>query len=356
MATLFNNVANTLTTNFVPVQATFDTSGNFITFIGPGGVAFTTGGGSLAINTTAITGGTSGRVLFDNAGTVGEKAVTGTGDVVLNSNPTFDTDITVNGAKVGVGTSGLYNTLLGVNALTNATSFGNTAIGEDAGSAIVSGNFNTAVGWGALAGDSSESVAIGSRAQNSAAATQSVIIGESASASGIASQSVYLGYKAGNQLSYGQNNVFLGYQAGSTATTLTNCIAIGANAVLADFTDNVTVIGNTDITNTYIRTTSADIAVGGANKTKVINIGTGGSGSGSVATTLGATGVPSTTTVNGLLKQQTYTVSSLPTGTVGSRAFITDCTVGTALFGSIPTGGSNVKVPVYHDGTNWRVG
>jgi hypothetical protein len=96
MATLFNNVANTLTTNFVPVQATFDTSGNFITFIGPGGVAFTTGGGSLAINTTAITGGTSGNILYDNAGKVGEKAVTGTGNVVLSDSPTLTGNVSAN--------------------------------------------------------------------------------------------------------------------------------------------------------------------------------------------------------------------------------------------------------------------
>jgi len=40
MSTLFNNVATTSTTNFVPVQATFDAANNFLTFIGPGGVPF----------------------------------------------------------------------------------------------------------------------------------------------------------------------------------------------------------------------------------------------------------------------------------------------------------------------------
>ena len=94
MATLFNNVANTLTTNFVPVQATFDASGGFLTFIGPGGVPFTTNGGSLSINTTAITGGTSGRVLYDNAGILGELSVTGTGNVVLNNSPTLTGTLT----------------------------------------------------------------------------------------------------------------------------------------------------------------------------------------------------------------------------------------------------------------------
>lgn len=44
---------------------------------------------SLAINTSAITGGTTGRVLYDNAGTVGELATTGTGSVVLSNTATL---------------------------------------------------------------------------------------------------------------------------------------------------------------------------------------------------------------------------------------------------------------------------
>ncbi len=48
----------------------------------------------LTIGTTAITSGTDGRILYDNAGTVGEKAVTGTGSVVLSASPTFTGTLT----------------------------------------------------------------------------------------------------------------------------------------------------------------------------------------------------------------------------------------------------------------------
>jgi hypothetical protein len=96
MATLFNNVANTNTVNYVPVQATFDTSGNFLTFIGPGGVPFNTTSGGLTINTSTITGGTSGRVLYDNAGAVGELPTTGTGSVVLSNSPTLTGNVSAN--------------------------------------------------------------------------------------------------------------------------------------------------------------------------------------------------------------------------------------------------------------------
>jgi hypothetical protein len=51
------------------------------------------------------------------------------------------------------------------------------------------------------------------------------------------------------------------------------------------------------------------------------------------------------------------TVAGLPsavTSGVGARAFVTDSSVST--FGSTVAGGGSGKVPVYSDGTNWKVG
>jgi len=51
------------------------------------------------------------------------------------------------------------------------------------------------------------------------------------------------------------------------------------------------------------------------------------------------------------------TVANLPsaaTAGVGARAFVTDSSVST--FGSTVAGGGSTKVPVYSDGTNWKVG
>ena len=51
------------------------------------------------------------------------------------------------------------------------------------------------------------------------------------------------------------------------------------------------------------------------------------------------------------------TVAKLPsaaTAGVGSRAFVTDSSVST--FGTTVAGGGATKVPVYSDGTNWKVG
>ena len=52
-----------------------------------------------------------------------------------------------------------------------------------------------------------------------------------------------------------------------------------------------------------------------------------------------------------------YTVATLPsaaTSGVGARSFVTDATAPT--FGATVAGGGAVAVPVYSDGTNWKVG
>lgn len=49
------------------------------------------------------------------------------------------------------------------------------------------------------------------------------------------------------------------------------------------------------------------------------------------------------------------TVAGLPSaGTVGRRSFVTDATVTT--FASVVAGGGTHGVPVYDDGTSWRIG
>ena len=58
-----------------------------------------------------------------------------------------------------------------------------------------------------------------------------------------------------------------------------------------------------------------------------------------------------------IVKTTAVTFSQLPaaaTAGAGSRAFVTDAN--TAVFGTDITGGASNAVPVYSDGTNWRVG
>jgi hypothetical protein len=111
MSTLFNNEANTNTVNYVPVQATFDSTNNFVNLIGPAGNAFlpttrtlqiNNNGATPAINTnnynfvditnqtTAITSFTSGLTGTPIDGQRLWIAVTGTGAVSLTWGSAFE--------------------------------------------------------------------------------------------------------------------------------------------------------------------------------------------------------------------------------------------------------------------------
>lgn len=49
-----------------------------------------------------------------------------------------------------------------------------------------------------------------------------------------------------------------------------------------------------------------------------------------------------------------YVVATLPTGPKGMRAFVSDAN--TATFNAVVGGGAGNNVPVFYDGTTWRVG
>jgi hypothetical protein len=64
------------------------------------------GGGSLFPGTTPINGGTSGDIESNNAGVLGELATTGSGNVVLSTNPTLTLN-NATGLPIATGVSGL---------------------------------------------------------------------------------------------------------------------------------------------------------------------------------------------------------------------------------------------------------
>lgn len=66
-------------------------------------VAGAVSGTTLIVGTTPITGGVTGRVLYDNAGKVGEYPITGTGSAVLGTSPTIASP-TLTGTVAGANT------------------------------------------------------------------------------------------------------------------------------------------------------------------------------------------------------------------------------------------------------------
>ena len=79
------------------------------------------GGATLVVGTTAISGGASGRVLYDNAGVLGEYTITGTaGSVVMSVSPTLVTPVL--GAATATSINGLtITTTTGTLTLANGS-------------------------------------------------------------------------------------------------------------------------------------------------------------------------------------------------------------------------------------------
>lgn len=114
---LFANTADTGGAATITTQdegVTLSTTVTTLNFVGAGvtasGAGATTtitipGGSGLTVGTSTIASGTTTRVLFDNAGVLGEYTISGTGNVAMTTSPTFVTP------TLGVATGTSFNGL-----------------------------------------------------------------------------------------------------------------------------------------------------------------------------------------------------------------------------------------------------
>jgi len=289
----------------------------------------TTGSNNTAVGYNALTANTDG---FQN---------TAVGSEALDANTSGDYNTAVGYQALTAATTANYNTGAGYRALNAATSgAGNTALGSDALLLVSTGADNVAVGYAALdAYTGSDAVAVGRSALGAntsgtgntavgkdaallvVTGAYNVAVGWTALDAATTSNNTAVGASALGALTSGANNVALGFQAGDALTTGSNNIVIGydADVSAAGVSDEIT-LGNSSITS--MRVPGLTLTAG----LKWINNGT----------------------------QTVAALVAAATAGAGARAVVTDASATT--FHSIVAGGGANVVPVFSDGTNWRIG
>lgn len=294
-----------------------------------------TGSAFAWATSSAAPAGSNTQIQYNNSGAFGASSA-----LTFSSN-----HLVVNTVRIGLG-AGTNNSLslaVGTNALNSATTgSANTMVGYESGVNLVNGSENVGVGWNACKGPVStdNNTGVGSNALALSSGANNTIIGSRAgSGSMTGNDNVGIGYSAfsnspvsGNNniaigsnvlqgLTSGANNTFIGVSAGSSFATGSNTTVIGYNANPSSTSvSNEITLGNSSVTSLRVPGLSLTAGV------KWINLGE--------------------STVAGL--------AAAATAGSGARAFVTDANATT--FAAIVAGGGANKVPVYSDGTNWRIG
>ena len=233
--------------------------------------------GLLIYNTATVSDVTPGYYYW--SGTDWKKL-----SIVAPASSTFATDITVNGARVGIGPGNIAtNVVIGKNALaSNTTGYNNVAVGETAMRLNTTGRSNTAVGEGSLYANTTGigSVGIGYNA-----------LPVNTTGGG----NVGIGYSSGSGITTGTDNVCVGNSSGISLTTGTFNTIIGPYTSVSDGA----IYGATAIGYNATVTESNTIRLGSASLSKVVTTGQLVSGAVTYPNTDGTSGQVLTTNGSG---------------------------------------------------------
>lgn len=287
--------------------------------------AMTTGYRCTAVGVFALDGNTTGA------------RNTGMGVHALNDNATGN-DNTAVGFNAGFNVETSFNTAVGSNCLANATTgTQNTAVGAASSQLITTGNNNASLGYNAGFGitTGSNNVAIGM---------------EAGQVIGAGNFNTLIGMQCGKNTT-ASNNVCIGFQSLFNATSAGDNAAIGTNAGRSITTGGA---------NCFIGTNAGN---SGSQKVDAFNTTVIGQGTFSDAdnqVVIGNTSVEQTR-LRGILRGSVYTAATIPiaasTAGAGARTFISDSNVAASgNFGAVAAGGGSEFVPLYSDGTAWRIG
>lgn len=191
-------------------------------------------GGSI-ITALSFDMSAAGAASFNNS-------VTYSGDLVSSTAGTSNFRAGVNAGN-SIASGGNYNVVVGDEAGTAITTGdNNTAVGYQAGDAITTGELNTVIGAGAGSGltEANRNVAVGKDAMRAnTLGSRNVAIGESALdamnlTSATDSYNIGVGYFAGGSITVGESNTLIGGLAGDALTDADFNVAVGKNALSSD--------------------------------------------------------------------------------------------------------------------------
>lgn len=199
------------------------------------------------------TDGTSGLYYFDGSVWISSSNyVDLTTNQTVAGSKTFNSDVTVNGIKVGKGNSSeSTNTILGYNVLNSITSGGsNVAIGYQSLYSNTVANNNTSVGVNSMYKNISGggNVAFGQTSlYNNTSGSENAAFGAYALVGNTTGEkNIGVGQGALGTNETGSNNTAIGYAADVTTNGLTNATAIGYQATVN--ASNKIQLGNTSVT------------------------------------------------------------------------------------------------------------
>jgi hypothetical protein len=289
--------------------------------------------GSVAIGGAALSGGSSGgtNVAIGASALLGN--TTGSGNFAMGFHALLSN--TTGSGSIGIGTGVLVsnttgrNLAIGALAIQVCTGSGNCSIGFQSGQSVTTANNNVAVGDNALfgpgCGDLNTAIGTACLGGNAGIFTgdHCTVVGSQAGgnmSSGVANG--LFGWLSGFNISSGSNNILLGYSTGNSITTGSHNLVLGDSVDTGSNVSGCIVIGQ--------------------NATNRLDYNLTNSGK---------------WTAKAAMVLPVSAVASLPAGVAGAMAFVNDATqTMTAGVGAVVAGGGANTVPVYHDGTNWRIG
>lgn len=234
----------------VPIWEDFSTlfSSNFDYSLASDGDVFTISGGipawvtpssgGLDVGTTAITSGTDTRILYNNAGTLGEYTVSGSGNVAMTTSPTFTTPI------LGTPTSG---------TLTNATGYLFNNLAAATGSNTIN-NAANAQEWQWNTLGAGTGLLLSSSSTAAASNTNTVFRVNQTGANATSTQTTYGGYFSNTKTGTSSTNIGAYFNASGGSTNYAAYIDGGelkfaSGGTIANTTGNLTMSSAVNFSN-----------------------------------------------------------------------------------------------------------